>query len=106
MNNVVDLSVGQSIIEFGWLRFESNGEVPSESPSINSWGAHHGEIDARLVDFGFEEWLLRAESIGGGRIRLSARNSESAQSGEFWEVTLERGQSVKVLGGTVYNQLD
>jgi hypothetical protein len=106
VNNVVDLTIGQSIVEFGWLRFESNGDVPSESPSVSSWGAHHGEIDARVVDFGFEEWLIRAESIGGGRIRLSARNSESAQSGEFWEVTLERGESVKVLGGTVYNQLD
>lgn len=106
MNSFVDLSVGQTTIDCGWLRLESNGEVGSESPSVNSWGSHRGETDDRIVDFRFEEWLLRAESIGGRKIRLSARNSESAQSGEFWEVILQPGHSIDVLGTTIYNQLD
>lgn len=105
-NNWMDVTVGGSIIDLGWLRFETSGDIPGESPSISSTGSHHGNIDARIADFGFSEWLLRAESIGGGNVRLSARNSESEATGEFWEIILQRGESVEVLGGTVYNQLD
>ena len=98
------ISVGGSLIDLGWLRFECDGST--ENPSVSSIGGHHGVIDGRLADFVFSEWLLRAESIGGGKIRVSARNSESDQSGEFWEITLERSESVEVLGGTLYNELE
>jgi len=98
------ITVGGSLIDLGWLRFECDGST--ENPSVSSIGGHHGVIDGRLADFVFSEWLLRAESIGGGKIRVSARNGESDQSGEFWEITLERSESVEVLGGTLYNELE
>lgn len=102
--NVSGTSMGGSLIDLGWLRFESDGSI--ESPSVSSLGGHHGEIDGRLADFVFTEWLLRAESIGGGKIRLSARNAESDESGEFWEIILGKSESVEVLGGTLYNELE
>lgn len=98
------ITVGGSLIDLGWLRFECDGST--ENPSVSSIGGHHGVIDGRLADFVFSEWLLRAESIGGGKIRVSARNGESDQSGEFWEITLERSESLEVLGGTLYNELE
>lgn len=97
-------TVGGSLIDLGWLRFESDGST--ENPSVSSIGGHHGEIDGRLADFVFTEWLLRAESIGGGKVRLSARSAESNQSGEFWEVILAKSEVVEVLGGTLYNDLE
>jgi len=102
--NVSGITLGGSLIDLGWLRFESDGST--ENPSVNSIGGHHGEIDGRLADFVFTEWLLRAESIGGGKIRLSARNAESDESGEFWEIVLGKSESVEVLGGTLYNELE
>jgi uncharacterized protein YjbI with pentapeptide repeats len=102
--NFSGITVGGSLIDLGWLRFESDGSI--ESPSVSSLGGHHGEIDGRLADFVFTEWLLRAESIGGGKIRLSARNAESDESGEFWEIILGKSESVEVLGGTLYNELE
>lgn len=102
--NVSGITVGGSLIDLGWLRFESDGTT--ENPSVSSIGGHHGEIDGRLADFSFSEWLLRAESIGGGKIRLSARNAESDESGEFWEIVLGKSESVEVLGGTLYNELE
>jgi len=102
--NVSGITMGGSLIDLGWLRFESDGST--ENPSVNSIGGHHGEIDGRLADFVFTEWLLRAESIGGGKIRLSARNAESDESGEFWEIILGKSESVEILGGTLYNELE
>ena len=102
--NVSGISMGGSLIDLGWLRFESDGSI--ENPSVSSLGGHHGEIDGRLADFVFTEWLLRAESIGGGKIRLSARNAESDESGEFWEIILGKSESVEVLGGTLFNELE
>lgn len=102
--NISGFTVGGSLIDLGWLRFESDGSTGN--PSVSSIGGHHGEIDGRLADFVFTEWLLRAESIGGGKVRLSARNAESDQSGEFWEIILGKSESVDVLGGTLHNELE
>lgn len=98
--------IGGSRIDMGWLRYESGSKRGSiESPSIIASGTEYDDLDTRLVDLRFTHALVRAECIGGRRIRVSLRTAESNETGEPWETTLEEGESIEILGGTLYNQL-
>jgi hypothetical protein len=68
-------------------------------------GGGDGDIDTRIVDIGFGHAVVRAESIGANRVRVSVRTADSERTGQPWETILEAGQSLEVLGGTLYNQL-
>lgn len=97
---------GGSLIELGWIRFEAGSRRSEYSGhSISSMGGGDGDIDTRIVDIGFGHAVVRAESIGANRVRVSVRTADSERTGQPWETILEAGQSLEVLGGTLYNQL-
>ena len=95
----------QSSLNFGWLHCECDGSNGIQQ--VSQFGQYDGVLDSRVVDFRYEDdWLVRAESIGGLKVRVSARNAESEGTGDFWEVILELDESINLFGMTITNQID
>lgn len=93
-----------STIDLGWVRLvtPTNNEN-TDGPSISHYGQFDGWIDTRIVDFDFMSEILRAESIGGGRIRVSVRNEDSAVNGLSFESILEPGEQISAGDSTLFN---
>jgi hypothetical protein len=51
------------------------------------------QLDTRVIDVLFFDALLRIESLGSGRARLSLRTAAMQQTGQTNEVILSRGQT-------------
>lgn len=91
------------VADLGWIRLESPPNHGILGPSVSIFGQTDSLFDVRTVDFTFAQFVLRAESIGGGKIRLSMRDEESALTGEVQETILEARQQMRFNFGTVYN---
>lgn len=93
-----------SVTDLGWIRLECpplQGEFIGPSVSIS--GQIDAHFDTRTADFYFAGLVLRAESMGGGRIRLSFRNEDAASTGNVPEVILEADHFMEFDFGTVSN---
>ena len=93
-----------SIIDFGWIRLETPpNDTGIVGPVVSHFGQFDGWIDTRIVDFDFTVEILRAESIGRGRIRVSIRNEDSEANGVSIESVLEPGEQIAIRDSTLFN---
>ena len=105
VNYIASTHEGRTI-DFGWIRLETPpNDTGIVGPVVSHFGQFDGWIDTRIVDFDFMSEILRAESIGGGRIRVSIRNEESAVNGLSLESILEPGEQISAGDSTLFNLL-
>jgi hypothetical protein len=92
---VSNLVVGNGGVRLnnGWVSVSVRNATSGVSQSGALRTINGVQLDTRVIDVLFFDALLRIESLGGGRARLSLRTAAMQQSGQTNEVILARGQT-------------
>lgn len=91
VSNVV-IGNGSLQLNNGWVSISARNATGGVSQSGALRTINGVQLDTRVIDVLFFDALLRIESLGGGRVRLSLRTAAMQQSGQINEITLARGQ--------------
>lgn len=92
VSNVV-IGNGRLQLNNGWVSISARNATGGMSQSGALRAINGVQLDTRVIDVLFFDALLRIESLGGGRVRLSLRTAAMQKSGQTNEVVLERGQT-------------
>lgn len=91
VSNVV-IGNGGVQLNNGWVSISARNATGGVSQSGALRTINGIQLDTRVIDVLFFDALLRIESLGGGRVRLSLRTAAMQKSGQTNEVILARGQ--------------
>jgi len=92
VSNVV-IGNGRVQLNNGWVSISAQNATGGITQSGALRAINGVQLDTRVIDLLFFDALLRIESLGGGRVRLSLRTAAMQKSGQTNEVILARGQT-------------